>query len=235
MQYSKFKNALKCENWSDFKGVHFIIPPALCEDISYVQIPLHHIFSAQTIRRSPKYGLEDIKKRQEFYTSLTTLEEHVKLIPSSAEMRRHARKSPLIHTLDHIAKEITFTARPATLSHIPSHRTLSSYRAGDHVFKRSHSAGFRHVVIPEGNPSDEDNNGIIDPGFDFRDEPRWFIQDMVPLLKKFECRVGICLQEQEEKVIFRKWTSRKPAVDSEDGMDWQSVDVGALIDISTLQ
>jgi ABC-type uncharacterized transport system permease subunit len=45
-------------------------------------------------------------------------------------------------------------------------------------------------------------------GIKFSDEARWFIQEMVPLLKQFECQVGICLQDPEEKVIFQKCTSK---------------------------
>jgi hypothetical protein len=237
MQYSKFISALKREDWAIFRGVHFIIPPSLCEDISYVQTPFYHTFtSAQTICRSSKYGLQDIDKRQRIYHLLLKLEENVKLIPSSTEMRHHARKIPLVDTLDRIAKHITLTARPTSHFHVLSHRTLSSYRGGDYVFKRSHSAGFRHVVIPEGNPLDVDDNAVVDPNFDFGDEPRWFIQDMVPLLKQFECRVGICLQRPEEKVIFRKWTGKSTAGDPDGhGIIWDYNDVDALIDISTLQ
>jgi hypothetical protein len=236
MKYSVFITALKCEKWATFSGVHFIIPPSLCEDISYVQTPFYHTFtSAQTICRSSKYGLQDINRRQDIYYLLLKLEENVKLIPSSMEMRHHARKIPLVDTLDRIAKHITLTARPTSHFYIPIHRTLSSYRGGDCVFKRSHSAGFRHVIIPEGNTSDVDDNAVVDPNFDFGDEPRWFIQDMVPLLKWFECRVGICLQRPENKVIFQKWTSKNTAADPDDGAIWDYDDVGALIDISTLQ
>ena len=234
MRYSDFHKALKDQDWTIFSGVHFIIPPSLCEDIAYVQTPFYHIFSVQNSHRSPYYRLEDFNKRQEFYNSLLKLEENVKLIPSSMEMRYHARKIPLIHTLDQIAKEITFTTWPTSSFHIPRNRTLSSYRGGDYVFKRTHSAASQHVIIPNGNSSDEDNDAVIDTKFDFEDEPRWFIQEKVPLLKQFECRVGICLQ-RPEKVIFRKWTSRNSEVGPDGESIWQLEDVGALIDINTLQ
>jgi hypothetical protein len=236
MKYSEFISTLKQQDWSAFSGVHFIIPPSLCEDISYVQTPFYHTFtSVQTIRRSIKYGFPDFDKRKGSYNNLLKLEENVKLIPSSNEMRHHARKIPLIDTLDRIAKDITSTARPTSYFHMPNNRTLDSYRGGEYVFKRTHSAGFRHVIIPKGNPVDteldsEDNKSVIDSDFDVQDEPRWFIQDMVPMLKRLECRVGICLQRPEKKVIFRKWTSK-----STTGGNWDCCDVGALIDISTLE
>ena len=33
MKYKDFLDALKCEEWIAFSGVHFIIPPSLCENI----------------------------------------------------------------------------------------------------------------------------------------------------------------------------------------------------------
>ena len=246
MKYSEFCRHILCQDWTPFKDIHFIIPPSLCEDISYVQTPFYHTFtSVQTIRRDPVYGLKDFKKRQQFYTNLLVLERHVKLIPSSTEMRNHAHKIPLVDTLDRIAKYITLTARPTSLFHIPPTRTIDSYKGGDYVFKRTHSAGFRHVIIPERKPSDEDNhtkdnhtesedsNSPIDPKYDSKDEARWFLQETVPLLKRFECRVGICLK-CPEKVIFRKWTNRNTA-DKSSGTTWDCIDVDALIDISTLE
>ena len=248
MKYSEFVSNLNHQNWAAFSGVHFIIPPSLCEDIPYVHTPFYHTFTGvQTIRRSSKYGFQDFKKRQGFYNNLLKLEENVKLIPSSMEMRNHARKIPLVDTLDRIAKDITSTARPTSYFHIPRNRTIGSYKRGDYVFKRTHSAGFRHVIIPEGSPSgldnvvvnttpdSEDNNSVIDSEFDFEDEPSWFIQDMVPLLKRLEFRVGICLQHPEKKVIFRKWTSKSTGVNPDGGHQVDFDDVGALIDISTLE
>ena len=248
MRYSEFISALNRQNWAAFSGVHFMIPPSLCEQVTYVQTPFYHTFTrVQTICRSSKYGFQDLKKRQGFYNNLLKLEENIKLIPSSMEMRNHACKIPLVHTLDRIAKDITFTARPTSHFHIPSNRTLSSYKAGDYVFKRTHSAGFQHVIIPTGSPSgvdnnmvvdtapdSDDNNSVIDINFDFEDEPRWFIQDMVPSLKRIECRVGICLQHPEEKVVFRKWTSKSTGFGPEDGVIMDCNEVGALIDISRL-
>ncbi len=248
MKYSEFISTLNRQDWTAFSGVHFIIPPSLCEELPYVQTPFYHTFtSVQTIRRSSTYGFRDFKKRQGFYNNLLKLEENVKLIPSSTEMRNHARKIPVLHTLDRIAKDITLTARPASYFHIPRNRTISSYKRGDHVFKRSHSAGFRHVIIPKGNPSgvdnnvvvdteldSEDNNSVIDLKFDFEDEPRWFIQDTVPSLKRIECRVGICLRRPEKKILFRKWTSKSAGFGPEDGLVLDCHEIDALIDISTL-
>ena len=65
-------------------------------------------------------------------------------------MRNHARKIPLLHPLDRIAKDITLTARPTSYFQIPSNRTISSYKRGDYVLKRTHSAAFQHVIIPNG-------------------------------------------------------------------------------------
>jgi hypothetical protein len=228
MKYTEFTKALKHQDWAAFAGVHFIIPPSLCEDISYVQTPFYHTLDVQTICRSPKYGLEKFGKRQELYNCLDKLEEHVRLIPSSMEMHCHARKTPVIHTLDRIAKDITSTARPTTYLHLHPCRTLASYR-DDHVIKRTHSAGFRHVILPGGSAP------IEDTGTEFSDEASWFIQQVIPLLKQFECRVGICLQDPEKKVIFRKWTGRDSTVGPDEGTVWQYGDVGSLIDIGTLQ
>ena len=229
MKYSTFVTALKEKNWPVFHGVHFIIPPALCEDISYVQTPFYHTFCVQIIHRSSKYGLQDITKHQMFYHNLMTLEQHVRLIPSSMEICHHTRKTPLVRVLDHISSQITSTTRPSTHLHIPRFCTIRSLRK-DHVFKQSHSAGFQHVIVPKGNAAGNE----IDPDFNILDKARWFLQEEVPLLKKFECRVGICLQRQE-KVIFRKWTdfdSRcNPAVETV----WNWEEVGALINISTLR
>jgi hypothetical protein len=154
------------------------------------------------------------------------------------EMRHHARKIPIVGLLDYLAKAVTGTARPRSYFRLPPHRDISSYQGGDYVFKRSHSAGFEHVRIPErdgGGSVEKDNNGVVDEGFDFEDEMRWFIQDHVPLLKGFECRVGVCLQRPEKKVIFRKWTSRNVSATPNGGMYWDCDDVGDLVDISTLQ
>ena len=237
MKYSEFISTLNRQDWTAFSGVHFMIPPSLCEQVTYVQTPFYHTFTrVQTICRSSKYGFQDFKKRQGFYNNLLKLEENIKLIPSSTEMRNHARKIPLLETLDRIAKDITLTARPTSYYHIPSNRTISSYKKGDYVFKRSHSAAFQHVVIPNGSPSldSDDNNSVIDLNFDVADEPRWFIQDMVHSLMRIECRVGICLQRPEKKVIFRKWTSKSAGFGPEDGSVMDCNEVGALIDISRL-
>jgi hypothetical protein len=235
MKYSEFISTLNRQDWTAFSGVHFIIPPSLCEEITYVQTPFYHTFtSVQTIRRSSTYGFQDFKKRQAFYNNLLKLEENIKLIPSSTEMRNHARKIPLLHTLDRIANDITLTARPSSYFHIPPNRTISSYKRGDHVFKRTHSAAFRHVIIPDGSPSGVDDDSVLDLKFDFEDEPRWFIQDVVPSLKRIECRVGICLQRPDKKVIFRKWTSKSAGFGPEDGLVMDCNDVDALIDIGTL-
>ena len=147
------------------------------------------------------------------------------------EMREHARKIPLIETLDYIAKHITHTARPISLFQLPGDRTLSDYLKGGHVLKRSHSAGNQHVIVPKGNDggSPRKQDGVsLDPTFDLKDEARWFLQEKVPFLEVFECRVGICLQRPKNEVIFRKWTGRS-------GDGWICVNVGALIDISKLQ
>ena len=209
-------------------GVHFIIPPSLCEDISYVQTPIYHTFSIQIIHRSPKYLLTSVNERQEFYNNLLKLEEHVKLIPSSMEMRHHARKIPGIILLDQIAQDITKTARPTSYFHIKPGRTLASYQGDKYVFKRSHSAGSQHVKMPKANM---DLSATIDERFNEKDEPRWFIQEKVPLLEKFECRVSICLKHPENKVLFRKWTRHDP----KNRDMWNVDEIGSLIDISTLQ
>src|SRR5258706_1377761 len=249
MKYSEFIRNLNHQDWTAFSGVHFIIPPSLIEDITYVQTPFYHTFtSVQTIRRSSTYGFQDFQKRQGFYNNLLKLEENVKLIPSLMEMQNHACKIPILDTLDRIAKDITLTAQPTSYFHIPRNCTIGSYRRGNHVFKQTHSTGCQHVIIPDGNPlgvdnnavvdtkpNFEDNNSVIDPKFDLEDKPRWFIQDTVPLLKLLECQVGICLQHPEKKVIFQKWTSKNTAGSPDGGCMWDYGNVGALINISTLE
>ena len=111
MKYSEFISTLNRQDWTAFSGVHFIIPPSLCEEITYVQTPFYHTFtSVQTICRSSTYGFQDFKKRQAFYSNLLKLEENIKLIPSSMEMHNHTHKIPLLHTLDCIANNITLMA-----------------------------------------------------------------------------------------------------------------------------
>ena len=115
-------------------------------------------------------------------------------------MCNHAHKIPLLDMLDCITKDITSTTQPTSYFHIPHNHTIGSYKRGNHVFKQTHSTGFQHVIVPTGNPSgvdnnvvvdtkldSEDNNSVIDLEFDFEDKARWFIQDMVPLLKQLEC------------------------------------------------
>ena len=94
MRYSKFISALNCQNWTAFSGVHFMIPPSLCEQVTYVQTPFYHTFThVQTICRSSRYGFQDFKKSQGFYNNLLKLEENIKLTPSSTEMHNHAHLS----------------------------------------------------------------------------------------------------------------------------------------------
>jgi len=153
------------------------------------------------------------------YNNLLVLEVHIMLIPSLMEMHNYTCKIPLVCMLDHITKTITCTTWPATHLHVHHNCTLSSYLPG-HVCKWTHSAGFLHVIVPGGNAPGEDNNVEVDTRFKPLNEARWFLQEMVPLIKWFECWVGICLQDPEKKIIFQKWTSREPTGHSNKDIIW---------------
>jgi len=157
----------------------------------------YHTLGIQTICRPRKYGLEKIKMCQDVYNNLLMLEEHIMLIPSLMEMCSHTCKIPLICILDHIAKAIMFTAWPATHLGFHPNCTPSSYLP-DHVFKQTHSRGPPHVILPGGYALGEDNNAEVDARFEPLNELRWFLQEMVPLLKWFECWVSIYLGDPEK-------------------------------------
>ena len=153
--------------------------------------------------RNPCFGFQGPGELCAFESSIFILEQYVRCIPSTTEMRYLSLKLPLIQMLDDLAKEqVTHSQRLVTRP-LPS--CLSYHKLHhEYMVKQSHSSGGDHVhriLRSEQIPWDHL------PG------TFYFLQEYVDWLATMgEARIGIvggC------KIIFRTWT-RHLAYDTED-------------------
>ena len=187
------------------------LPYARIYGMSFPLTPTIH----SSYHRNPVYGFKGAEELSAFESRVFILEQHVRCIPSTAEMRYHALKLPLVHMLDDLAKEqVTHSRRPATKP-LPT-RLLYRNLHNKYMVKRSHSSGGDHVHrISLGKPVPWDRS----PG------TFYFLQEYVDWLGTMgEARIGVV---GGQKIIFRTWTGRLASNAKKDDGIWEFFELEA--------
>ena len=165
--------------------------------------------------RNPCFGFQGPEELRAFESSIFVLEQYVRCIPSTTEMRYLSLKLPLVQMLDDLAKEqVTHSQRPVTRP-LPSRL---SYHKLHHAYmvKRSHSSGGDHVrriSRSEEIPWDHSPGTV------------YFLQEYVDWLATMgEARIGIV---GGRKIIFRTWTRRLASDTEDDEGSWEYFELEA--------